>query len=237
MKVANEIQDGKMRQVVVECNYYARPEVSNSDLSKLQRMLRGEPAELTIGSGIRMGRIVDALVTEPERANVYACTIDGEHVSEGEMRHGCWLVEQLHAAAKDDPFLALTLKSASTQVVSSNTAMDIDYCGFHFTLPTRCKWDWWFDAPHFGGDLKTTSAATESELDSAIDHFDWDRSRAWYMDIVGSDRDFIYAISTRTGKVMRRMIQRGDPMYERGREKYQYLAFMWWCLFSELKRS
>jgi len=82
----------------------------------------------------------------------------------------------------------------------------------------------------FGGDLKSTFASSQQEFDEAVDFFDWDRSRAWYMDIVGSDRDFIYAISKKNRKVFKKFITRGDETYKRGREKYEELAFQWWCL-------
>ena len=63
-----------------------------------------------------------------------------------------------------------------------------------------------------------------------VDFFDWDRSRAWYMDIAGSDRDFIYAISKKNGLVFKKHITRGDTVYTAGREKYEELAFQYWCL-------
>ena len=61
-----------------------------------------------------------------------------------------------------------------------------------------------------------------------MDFFDWDRSRAWYMDIAHSRRDFIYGISKRNGLVFKRFITRDDPTYRRGREKYEELAFQYW---------
>ena len=70
----------------------------------------------------------------------------------------------------------------------------------------------------------------EQEFDEAVDFFDWDRSRAWYMDIAHSDRDFIYAISKKNCKVFKKFINRGDEIYNRGREKYEELAFQWWLL-------
>ena len=63
-----------------------------------------------------------------------------------------------------------------------------------------------------------------------MDFFDWDRSRAWYMDIARSDCDFIYAISKRNCNVFTTRIRRDDPVYLRGRDKYLELAFQYWCL-------
>jgi hypothetical protein len=68
-------------------------------------------------------------------------------------------------------------------------------------------------------------------VDEAIDFFDWDRSRAWYMDIAGSKQDFIYAISKKNCKIFKHFItDRNHPTYTKGKEKYEDLAFKWWQL-------
>jgi hypothetical protein len=50
------------------------------------------------------------------------------------------------------------------------------------------------------------------------------------MDIVQSNQDFIYAISKKNCKVFKYFIKRGDAAYERGKEKYNELAFKYWQL-------
>ena len=57
----------------------------------------------------------------------------------------------------------------------------------------------------------------------------WDRSRAWYMDIAHSDRDFIYAISKKNCRIFKKFIERGDDTYLRGFDKYNELAFQYWA--------
>ena len=136
----------------------------------------------------------------------------------------------LRAEARHDALLAKVLEIADTQKVMVNKQQPIEYAEFQFTLDTRCKWDWWMGSFGFGGDLKTVSATTQSEFNDALDFFDWDRSRAWYMDIARSDRDFIYAISKRNGCVFKKLINRDDDTYLRGRAKYEELAFQYWCL-------
>lgn len=82
-----------------------------------------------------------------------------------------------------------------------------------------------------GGGLKTTFAESQAQFDEAIDFFDWDRSRAWYMDIAGSQQDFIYAISKKNCRIFKHFItDRKHPSYIRGKEKYEDLAFKWWQL-------
>lgn len=83
--------------------------------------------------------------------------------------------------------------------------MKMEYQGFKFELPVRCKFDWWLG--EFGGDLKTTAATSQEQFEAQIDFVDWDRSRAWYMDLTHSidprygNQDFIFAVSKTKKKV------------------------------------
>lgn len=79
-------------------------------------------------------------------------------------------------------------------------------------------------------ELRRQAAETQRQFDEAVDFFDWDRSRAWYMDIAHSNRDFIYAISKKNNCIFKKFINRGDDIYLRGREKYEELAFQYWCM-------
>lgn len=208
--------------------YYQRSEVSNSDLTALKEMLHPRLQFGNREEAFRFGSLVDAIITEPQRVNYYRFTVDGTQYTEDEFRHAQEMYRSLRACARNDSFLDYVLKNARTQEFMVNHGQRFEYCGFPFFLDTRCKWDWWLGA--FGGDLKTTAASSQKEFEEMIDIFDWDRSRAWYMDIAGSDRDFIYAISKKNNKVFRKQILRGDALYQAGREKYEELAFQYWCL-------
>lgn len=210
--------------------YYERSEVSNSDLTALKNMLHPRMQYGDREAAFRFGTLVDALVTEPSRVDVFALTVDGEQYSSDEFAHARGMHDALRAEARNDRLLAMVLDGAETQRVMVNKAQEFEYCGFPFTLDTRCKWDWWLPSGNFGGDLKTTFAETEKQFDEAVDFFDWDRSRAWYMDIAHSDRDFIYAISKKNNCIFKKFINRGDDIYLRGREKYEELAFQYWCM-------
>ena len=211
-------------------NYYERGEVSNSDLTELKDLLHPRPQFGDREAAFRFGSLVDALITEPARVNFYRRTVDDVEYPEWEFRKGLFLRDSLRREAGHDKFLAQVLELADTQTVMVNKGQVFDYGGFYFLLDTRCKWDWFLKYFGFGGDLKTTFASSQQEFEQAIDFFDWDRSRAWYMDIAGSDRDFIYAISKKTGQVFKKFITRDDEIYRRGKEKYLELAFQYWCL-------
>lgn len=208
--------------------YYNRTEVSNSDLTALRDILHPRPQFGDKEAAFRFGNLVDAIITEPSRVDYYRLTVDGEQYSEDDFNHALEMQKALRMEARHDSFLAKMLEMAETQRIMVNKTQQFKYCGFPFTLDTRCKWDWWLDL--FGGDLKTTFASTRQQFEEAVDFFDWDRSRAWYMDIAHSDRDFIYAISKKNCRVFKKFITRGDEVYNRGREKYEELAFQYWCL-------
>ena len=209
-------------------DYYERPEVSNSDLTELKDMLHPRMQYGDREAAFRFGSLVDAIITEPARVNWYRLTVGDEQYTEDEFRHAGEMNKALRREAARDAFLQKVLEGADTQRHMVNKGQAFEYGGFTFTLDTRCKWDWWLPAFGFGGDLKTTFASSQREFDEAVDFFDWDRSRAWYMDMAHSERDFIYAISKKNNKVFKKFIRRGDETYRRGREKYEELAFQWW---------
>lgn len=211
-------------------NYYERSEVSNSDLTSLKNLLHPRLQYGDRETAFRFGSLVDAIITEPERVDYYMHTVDDVQYTEDEFRHAREMNRSLRCEARQDAFLAKVLETAETQRCMYNRRQVFTYGGFTFYLDTRCKWDWFLSPFNFGGDLKTTFAATQKEFEEAVDFFDWDRSRAWYMDIAQSERDFIYAISKRNCCVFKKFIKRDDPIYQRGREKYEELAFQYWCL-------
>ncbi len=219
----------KTKAIINPDEYYQRSEVSNSDLTELKNQLHPHMQYGDREAAFRFGSIVDAIITEPSRVDFLHMTIDGEQCSEEEFLHAREMQRALRAEARRDPFLAKVLELSDTQRFMVNKAQEFENGGFRFTLDTRCKWDWWLPSCHFGGDLKTTFASTQAEFDNAVDFFDWDRSRAWYMDIAHSDRDFIYAISKKNCRIFKKFIERGDDIYNRGREKYEELAFQYWA--------
>lgn len=210
--------------------YYKRSEVSNSDLTELKNLLHPRLQFGDKEAAFRFGTLVDAIITEPERVNYYRFTVDDVQYTEDEFLHAQEMHKSLRMEARNDQFLAKVLEIAETQRFMVNKQQRFEYGGLPFTIDTRCKWDWFLPVMNFGGDLKTTFATSQKQFDEAVDFFDWDRSRAWYMDIAGSDRDFIYAISKQNGCVFKKFINRGDEIYNRGRDKYEELAFQYWCL-------
>ena len=220
-----------MFQLVDSSTYYTRGEVSNSDLTSLQNLLHPRSvSDDVLQMAFKMGSLVDALVTEPDKVNRYSRTVGQWHYSEEEFRHGEEMYKAIRTEARRDSFLARVMERAATQCAMVCKETEFFYGDFRFSLPVRCKWDWYFTDYGFGGDLKTTSASSQREFEEAYDYLDIDRSRAWYMDIACSDRDFVYAVSKRNGKVFKVFTKRGDERYKNGKDKYTELAFKWWAL-------
>ena len=212
--------------------YYSRNEVSNSDLTELKNVLYPHTQYGDKEAAFKFGTLVDALITENNRVRYDKMMVDDVPYSPEDFNKGLEMRKSLRAEAKRDKFLALVLENSDTQKFMVNKDQEFNYGSFAYHLNTRCKWDWWLSQFGFGGDLKTTFAESQQQFNEAIDFFDWDRSRAWYMDIAGSNQDFIYAISKKNFKIFKAFIKRGDATYQKGKEKYDDLAFKWWQLFS-----
>jgi len=211
-------------------SYYLRTEVSNSDLTELKNYLYPRTQYGDKEKAFKFGTLVDALITENERVHYSKRMVDDVTYSREDFELGLAMREALRKEARKDEFLRAVLSNSDTQKFMVNKSQRFLYGNFEYTLDTRCKWDWWLPDFGFGGDLKTTFAESQNQFNEAIDFFDWDRSRAWYMDIAGSQQDFIYAISKKNLKIFKAFIRRDDDTYKRGKEKYDELAFKWWQL-------
>src|SRR5690606_12865534 len=94
---------------------------------------------------------------------------------------------------KDD-LAASMLKVSDCQTVMIKQR-EFEFEGVNFSLNTRCKWDLWSARLGYGGDIKSTTATTQKQFEEAVRFFDYDRQRAWYMDIAGSRQDVLIGIS------------------------------------------
>jgi hypothetical protein len=212
--------------------YFQRKEVSNSDLTELKNFLYPRQQFGDKEAAFKFGTLVDALITENDRVRYDKMMVDDVPYDPEDFNKGLEMRKSLRAEAKHDKFLAFVLENSDTQKFMVNKQQEFKYGSFSYLLDTRCKWDWWLPQYGFGGDLKTTFAASQAQFNEAIDFFDWDRSRAWYMDIAGSKQDFIYAISKKNFKIFKAFIKRDDETYKKGKEKYDDLSFKWWQLIA-----
>ena len=212
--------------------YYNRHEVSNSDLTELKNLLYPRAQYGDKEKAFKFGTLFDAMVPETDKIRYDLLQVDGVQYSREDWELALAMQKSLRLEARKDKLLDYVLKHSDTQRFMVNRGQVFTYEDFQYSLDTRCKWDWWLSAFGYGGDLKSTFAESQKQFSEAIDFFDWDRSRAWYMDIAGSAQDFIYAVSKKNQKVFKHFIKRDDPVYRKGREKYDDLAFKWWMLMT-----
>jgi hypothetical protein len=206
--------------------YYSRSEVSNSDLSALKKLLYGGQ-EFDPTEAYKFGTLIDCMLTEPDKVNFFNYTCSGEQYTPEQFEQA----RQMKRSFFKDDLARRMLEQASTQSIMFRD-MDIEFEGFKFSLPVRCKWDIWMQNLNWGGDIKSTTATSQKQFEAAAKHFDYDRQRAFYMDIAGSNQDILIAISKVNFKVFKIPIKRGDDFFQSGQDKYRELAFQYWNLIA-----
>lgn len=208
-------------------SYYQRSEVSNSDLSKLKQVLY--PRDMPDPTqAYRFGNLIDAMITEPERVDYFQKCCDNDVFSDSDWR----IAERMKAAFWSDSLCENLMKGVETQKVMVKRRA-LSFKGYDFELDVRCKWDGWRPDLGYGFDIKSTSAQTQNEFETAARYFDYPRQRSWYMDIAESNFDVLIGISKKNFKVFKIAIKRGDSFYREGYEDYINLAFRYHILRAE----
>lgn len=207
--------------------YYLRTEVSNSDLSKLKMYFSNAEYVRDATEAYRFGNLVDAMILEPTRCDHYNLRVDNQQFYRHEWDHADKMRQSFFADAE----CSSLMKICDAQAIMTDEAELENDEGIKFTTKRRCKWDMWFKRLHSGADIKSTAAKTEKEFYNACIHFDYPRSRAWYMDIAGSDTDIMFGISKKNFKIFKIRINRGDELYNLGKVQYLDLAWKHWLLF------
>ncbi len=212
--------------MIIEDQYYYRSEISNSDLSWLKQQLSGKDA-YNPTDAYRFGNLIDLMITEPERVSPDFCQnypVPTEIIT----------AQKMYSAFMSDKFCREMREQSIGQKVMIARQYMIGYDGVEFALPARCKWDLWSDALGCGGDIKSTSATTQAQFEAAVKHFDYDRQRAWYMNIANSNEDVIIGISKKAPhNIFKVFIKRNSQIFNDGVAKYTDLAYRWWCMFGE----
>lgn len=206
--------------------YYLRPEVSNSDLSALKKLLHGGP-DFDPTEAYKFGTLFDCMLTEPDKVNFFNYTCAGEQYTPEQFEQA----RQMKRAFFKDDLARRMLENAETQKIMIREML-IEFEGFNFSLPVRCKWDIWMQKLNWGGDIKSTTATSQKQFEAAARHFDYDQQRAFYMDIAGSNQDILIAISKVNFQVFKIPIKRGDTFFQSGQGKYRELAFQYWNLIA-----
>jgi hypothetical protein len=222
-------------QLINDSNYRGFPAVSNSDLTWLEKYWMPSNQIIDLEKAYANGTLIDAMITEPHKVNYFKLKVEGEQYdySQDEFERA----KEMKKAFYKDAFCASFVKQCKFQHISYNPAFPINYNGFDFTLPAKCKWDLFRPDIDLSGDIKSTACTTQKQVEEAVRYFAYDRSRAWYMDLENRNNDILIFISKVNFKIFKVPIKRGDAIYRDGKEKYQELAFKYWYLFSDLQKT
>lgn len=213
-------------------NYRGFPAVSNSDLSWLEKYWMPRAQVIDLEKAFAAGTLIDCMITEPHRVDYFQHRVEGEkycYTADDFAR-----AEEMKKAFYLDPFCAQLVSQCSFQRISYQPRFPIEHEGFRFQLPAKAKWDLFVEGFDLGGDIKSTTATTQKQCEDALRHFNYDRSRAWYMDLEGRSNDILIFISKVNYKVFKIPVKRDSEIYRDGKRKYQELAFRWFYLFSDI---
>jgi len=209
-----------------DVDYHNRPEVSNSKLTQLKKELEGIEDLENIQEIYDFGNLVDAMITEPDRIDFTNGLFDGAAAKDFDlayqMRDAFMKNESCRHFIKNADFQKISVKDRDLSHVINGEKLD-------FNLACRCKWDF-FNRLGISGDIKTTSATSQKAFVAACERFDYFRSRAWYMDLEGTDRDVIIGISKVNMKIFFIPIRRNDENYMKGLREYSKWAFKYYML-------
>lgn len=208
--------------------YFSRPEVSNSDLSNLDKYFKDSDFIRDATEAYRMGTLVDLYITEPDKVDHFKLTAGGYTYSRDEFDK----VKEMKQAAMNNNMFSMLMKNSTFQQVLSGI-VKLQYDGIDFELNMRCKFDGFMKT--WGWDLKSTTATTQKQFIEACYHFDYDRQRSVYMELAGSNQDYIIGISKVNHKVFHLPIKRGDEFYKSGMKKLNEIGFKYWSLFGDVK--
>lgn len=211
-------------------NYRSFPAVSNSDLGWLKKYWEPEDVIIDKERAYKFGTLIDAIITEPHRVDYYKYMVDDVKYTADDFE----LAQKMKKAWDKDAFCQSMKKQCSFQHITYQPAFKVNHQGIEIELPAKCKWDLFCKSYDMAGDIKSTAATTQKQFEEACHHFDYYRSRAWYMDLEGRSNDILIGISKKNCKIFKIPIKRGDKLYKLGREQYEELAFKWWCLFGNI---
>lgn len=221
--------------VINDINYFDRPEVSNSDLSWLEKYWLPSDVVIDLEKAYADGTLIDAMITQPHKVDYFKRrVVDYPYqFTEADFARA----QEMNKAFYRDPFCQQMVKQCTFQKISIKPNFKINYDGFEFSVDARCKWDLFCESFDLGGDIKSTACTTQKQCEEAVRYFNYDRSRAWYMDLEDRSNDILIFISKVNYKVFKVPVKRDGQIYKDGKAKYQELAFKYWYLFGDVNAA
>lgn len=216
----------KSKSSLSEIDYYDRPECSNSDLSWLKAQSDTSDGQIDPYEAYRFGTLLDVFITEPEKYDPINMRIGQYQYEEKDIIK----VRKMVKSFFSDKFCFNLYQHSSPQSIYIKD-VELEFEGIKFNLPMRCKYDLDAKLMKMGGDIKSTTATTQEQFETACEFFDYDRQRAVYMNLSGYKVDCIIGISKKNFRVFKKYIKWGDPFFTSGMNKFTHLAYKYHTLF------
>ena len=217
-------------------NYRSFFAIANSDLSWLEKQLMPKDWVIDFEQALKMGSLIDAMITEAHKVDYYTLQLGKVQYSKADFEKAIKMKQAFRnkKAYENEAkyqFVMDLVNDCSFQHISYNPAFKIEHEGITFEVPAKAKWDLKKKMQPLGGDIKSTTATTLEGCMQAIRYFNYDRSRAWYMDLEGHEMDCLIFISKVNFKVFVIPFNKQHWIYKEGKIKYQELCFKYWSLF------
>ena len=211
--------DKFLLEVIDPDKYYEHDAMSNSDLGELEQ----KDKDFDPTAAYAFGNLVDHLITEPEKVDVYKNTCNNDVFTGAQME----LALKMKSAFMKDDIARKMFKMSQYQKIM-NKILVHKFGKIEFTIEARCKWDLWMVRLGWGGDIKTTTATTQAQFEAACKFFHYPRQRFFYMTMGESDKDMLIGISKKNLKVFKIPITKGDAFWKEGQEDYERLVVEYW---------
>lgn len=204
--------------------------VSNSALTKLKMELNGEFFPPQVQAAFKIGTLVDAFITTPEKVDhdnriVIGDSRDGTiHIyTPEEMAHA----QRMKDAHDSDPFCKMMAEKSVGQ-----DEVFVDRVEFHHgetlvALPMRGKPDLLARGLNMIEDLKTTNCTTQEQFEKSCLKYDYFRQGALYMRLYGINRFILVGISKKNFKVFKVAMEIGDEKFNLGNSSLSHLAYLY----------
>ncbi|MBK7883039.1 MAG: hypothetical protein IPJ81_03905 [Chitinophagaceae bacterium] len=139
-------------QLINDTNYRAFPAVSNSDLTWLEEYWLPQHIIIDLRKAYANGTLIDAMITEPEKVDYFKLSVQGEDYQYSADEFAA--AKEMKKAFYKDPFCAAFVKQCKFQHISYQPDFKVNYEGFDFTVPAKCKWDLFRPDIDLSGDIK-----------------------------------------------------------------------------------
>jgi hypothetical protein len=178
-------------------NYFDSEYLSNSDLKQLRKYMDPkfeDPADLK--EIFSFGTLFHALVLEPHKADYTHKDLE--------------LAKRMAKTFFDDPLCRQV-------IMVGDIKREYEYYRLNaFGVKARCKCDLMSKAISLVGELKGLACDSEKSFDEAMDRFDYDQAVAWYLDVAQKQNYFMAAVSKKSDKLFKRLVNRDHVYYKRG---------------------